>query len=559
MSHQSYFQPSQGQREDSEVQFASGSHASDIAPQAAPVSPSATARSPFAFIAPLLGIVIALLCVALALLALSAQKGLGDAYSARIYPAITVGGFSVGGMTQEEAVTFLQQQYARKIAILSTPEKQIVAPWSSLGVSIDAAEAARRAYNVGRAGSISERLHAWWNTRELRPFLAYDAAVASQYLQAHVSDLCDPPRNAGVLIQDGIATPTPSVPGCEVDVQATLTDLYSDMIREQSIPVHARQVYPVVADSNPAVDQINEWLTRPFTLQLWFDNNLVTRLVAPRERMSWMQASVEPNGLSANMNADAIGKFLSEVALELGPNADLRTDEAAGLVRAAMLRGDQSVWLVVPRQQIRYTVEAGDTFDRLADRFGIPSPRLVAANPDVQPNDLMVNQQIVIPAQSSMLPVTIQPDNLKHIEVDLATQQLYAYDGAKVELTATISSGIPKWRTLNGVYQVENKSDEAYNTLAHVRMPNWMTIYALDDPGSVSNGIHALPILQSGKRLWSGYLGKPVSFGCIVMNVQDSDFLYHWADVGTPIVIHGITPSSALNYDNLVEAQKVNE
>jgi hypothetical protein len=46
-----------------------------------------------------------------------------------------------------------------------------------------------------------------------------------------------------------------------------------------------------------------------------------------------------------------------------------------------------------------------------------------------------------------------------------------------------------------------------------------------------------------------------VSFGCIVMSVQDSDFLYKWADIGTPVVIHGTTPPSPLNYDNLVEAQ----
>src|SRR6266536_5471867 len=143
------------------------------------------------------------------------------------------------------------------------------------------------------------------------------------------------------------------------------------MIREQSIPVQTREVYPVITNVNPAVDQINEWLSRPFELHLWFNNSVITRTVAPRERMGWMQTSVEELGLVASMNADAIGHFLAEVALELGPNADLRCEEAAGLVHSAMLRGDHSAWLVVPRKQMSYTVEAGDSFDRLADRFGI--------------------------------------------------------------------------------------------------------------------------------------------------------------------------------------------
>jgi lipoprotein-anchoring transpeptidase ErfK/SrfK len=234
----------------------------------------------------------------------------------------------------------------------------------------------------------------------------------------------------------------------------------------------------------------------------------------------------------------------------------MQVDEAAGLVRSALARGDQSVWLTAPRKRVMHTVVPGDSFDRLSDQYGIPAPKLIAANPGVEQNTLVVGQQIVIPAQSSMLPVPLAPDNLKHIEIDLSTQRLYAYDGATVVLSATISSGIPKWRTLDGIFQVLSKEDEAYNTLAHVHMPNWLTIYDLAEPGSTSNGIHALPILQSGKRLWDGYLGKPVSFGCIVMGIKDSAFIYGWADVGTPVVIHGTTPPSPLNYDNLVQAQK---
>jgi hypothetical protein len=331
------------------------------------------------------------------------------------------------------------------------------------------------------------------------------------------------------------------------------------MIREHTSSVRSRQVYPVIIDSNPAVDQIKEWLARPFTLNLWYDNHLISRRVASRERMSWMQTSMETRGLVAHLNPDAISKFLAEVALELGPYADMRKEEAAAVVRAAMLRGDQSVWLVVPRKQFRYKVEAGDTFEALADRFGIPVARLVGANPDVQLNDGTTDQQIVIPSQNSMLPVMIQPDNLKHIEVNLASQQLLAYDGAQLALNTSISSGIPKWHTLQGLFQVKGKEAEVYNTQACVRIPNWLTLFDAGKTGNLSNAIHALPILPNGRLLWDGYLGKPASLGCVVMNPKDSEFLYQWADIGTPVAIHGATPPSTLRYDSLEEAQQVNE
>jgi len=65
-------------------------------------------------------------------------------------------------------------------------------------------------------------------------------------------------------------------------------------------------------------------------------------------------------------------------------------------------------------------------------------------------------------------------------------------------------------------------------------MPNWLGIYY---SGSLENGIHALPILSNGARLWAGYLGTPISFGCIVLAFQESQWLYDWADIGTTVEI----------------------
>jgi hypothetical protein len=65
-------------------------------------------------------------------------------------------------------------------------------------------------------------------------------------------------------------------------------------------------------------------------------------------------------------------------------------------------------------------------------------------------------------------------------------------------------------------------------------MPYWLGIYWA---GSLENGIHALPILPSGQRLWQGYLGTPVSYGCVILGTIEAQTLYNWAEVGTPVVI----------------------
>ena len=40
--------------------------------------------------------------------------------------------------------------------------------------------------------------------------------------------------------------------------------------------------------------------------------------------------------------------------------------------------------------------------------------------------------------------------------------------------------------------------------------------------GSLENGIHALPIMQNGATLWEGYLGVPISDGCVVLGTYES-------------------------------------
>ena len=53
----------------------------------------------------------------------------------------------------------------------------------------------------------------------------------------------------------------------------------------------------------------------------------------------------------------------------------------------------------------------------------------------------------------------------------------------------------------------------------------------------MENGFHALPINRRGGKLWAGLLGRPVSFGCIVLNDPDAATLFEWADMGTLVVI----------------------
>ena len=123
----------------------------------------------------------------------------------------------------------------------------------------------------------------------------------------------------------------------------------------------------------------------------------------------------------------------------------------------------------------------------------------------------------------------------KWIDVNLTTQRFRALRGDTVVYSFVTSTGEPERPTTPGRYEVLDKIPNAYSRFWNLWMPYWMCIYWA---GSSENGIHALPILKSGATLWAGFLGRRVSFGCVILDTNAAKIMYDWADIGTPVIIH---------------------
>ncbi len=134
---------------------------------------------------------------------------------------------------------------------------------------------------------------------------------------------------------------------------------------------------------------------------------------------------------------------------------------------------------------------------------------------------------------TEIVPVIDYPSGGKRIVIVISEQHLYAYEGTVLVYSFVASTGMNN-ATRAGTFSVLDKIPNAYGSTWNIWMPNWLGIYY---SGNLENGIHALPILSNGVRLWSGYLGRPISYGCIVLDVDESQMLYDWAEVGIPVEI----------------------
>ncbi len=121
----------------------------------------------------------------------------------------------------------------------------------------------------------------------------------------------------------------------------------------------------------------------------------------------------------------------------------------------------------------------------------------------------------------------------KYILVDISEQHMYVYENNALLYSFVASTGINN-ATRVGVFHVQSKIPNAYGATWNIWMPDWLGIYWA---GSLENGIHALPILPNGATLWEGYLGRPVSYGCVVLSTYNAQLLYNWAEIGTTVEI----------------------
>lgn len=119
----------------------------------------------------------------------------------------------------------------------------------------------------------------------------------------------------------------------------------------------------------------------------------------------------------------------------------------------------------------------------------------------------------------------------KRIEINTGAQELsYFLGGVRMD-KFLISSGKPSMPTPKGHFEIINKHPKAWSSYG-LWMPYWMGL------GTGRFGIHELPVWPNGYREGEDHLGKPVSHGCVRLGVGSAEFLYNWAEVGTPVFIY---------------------
>jgi lipoprotein-anchoring transpeptidase ErfK/SrfK len=92
--------------------------------------------------------------------------------------------------------------------------------------------------------------------------------------------------------------------------------------------------------------------------------------------------------------------------------------------------------------------------------------------------------------------------------------------------TTLISSGLPGTPTVVGTFAIQNKFGAQTMSGPGYYLPN--VPYVMYFYGSYA--IHG--------TYWHHNFGRPMSHGCVNISTPDAAWLYNWASIGTPVVVH---------------------
>ncbi len=493
----------------------------------------------------------AALAAALVMLTVAPPAILGGTYfffqlSERILPGTQVGDTNLGGKTQYQAAVELNRRWNMQgeivVGVVAARE---IRTWqfsaAELGLHLDPLKTAEIAYVQGRQGGvlaeidhiIKATLLGW----PLKPVVSFEASPALSSLEALSAQIDRPAKDVSLLFDGNDLVSVPGEPGYSLDIEKAMRILSADpggVLLAGYLPLQLQPVAPRVSDVSRAMEEARRLLASPLIIRGYdpitdehFEWQIQREVIA-----SWLVITTKDGELEAGIDQNRVEQYLASLSDSIGPDRWIDAQKYREKLAEAVQQAD-SFDLILNHKATTYVVRPGDSLTNIGWKLGIPYWKLLEANPGLNADKLLAGQELAVPSKDELLPLPVISD--KRIVISIGQQRLWAYRDGKLLKEHIISTGIDRSPTQPGVFQVQTHEINAYASVWDLYMPHFIGIYEAW-PGFL-NGIHGLPTLSNGQRLWANILGKPASYGCIILDLDAADWLYNWAENGVVVEI----------------------
>ncbi len=222
-----------------------------------------------------------------------------------------------------------------------------------------------------------------------------------------------------------------------------------------------------------------------------------------------------------NLNKKWDVKFVVDPANNLAYSRDEEKQQIRLMPRVDLAEGEKYFIKVY----VKYSKQASQEYRQIYETFFETKKTLPSEKWDRDPQ---------VKLQQAKENTKPQLTSGKYIDINLKQQIMVIFEDGKALDAYLISSGKRGMETEEGTFAICNKAEKPWSKKYSLFMPYWMALVP-----SGEFGIHELPEWPGGYKEGANHLGTPVSHGCVRLGVGSAKRVYEWAQIGTPVVIHG--------------------
>lgn len=424
-------------------------------------------------------------------------------YQDKILPGVAVQSVSVGGRSFSEAFQALSQnpvELKRLTSLIFKDEVQS-ATLSELGAQEDIKAELVEAYQVGRQKP-------YLANRHIPKKFKLNEEKLKQTVTRLFGELAEQPTNARLVIDQGRVKIEPSKSGHTYNWPAIGGQVLASLDQpDRPITIQTQKIDAPVLSAH-LIDwqaKIERLLERPLTMVI--DQEAIK---IPKEEIGqWLSIKQDSRPVSATINQASIEAYVDRLAKKYNAQAIPEISLEDG------------------------TIEQPGAKGRELKKAELVGSFLTALNEDKASLVTQVAfQEVPYRQKTKTRGYTAGLADGKYIEINLAEQTMYVFEGDNLISTYPVSTGKWSMPTPEGEFAINNKIEVAYSKRYNLYMPKWQSFI-----GS-KYGIHGLPYWASGYVEGEDHLGRPVSHGCVRLSHADAASLYDQVEVGTKVYIH---------------------
>ncbi len=425
-----------------------------------------------------------------------------------LFSRVDVGGTSVAGIKSGAALEKLVSSKAEdfRLTLVSPEGQKSTYKMSAMGIQANPAATVkdiRKAQN-----KFSQRIF-WWRPVVAKLNTTVSTSALDTFISQHARIVTQPAQNAGLSITDGAVKTTPAANGRQIGLNDANDALLNAArgLQSKTLQLQPTALKPTVTETSltSTKSRLEGILGQTITI------NIGSEAVKPsaQDIGQWITLTPTATGVDIGTDENKINEYLTNLAdsNSRSPQSQVVSDSTGKILTA----GSKGVTV-----------------------GGVESAASAIKNDVLSGKGMQTSLSVSYTDFKTISAPISTPISGRWIEVDLTAKRLYAYDNGSIANTFLISAGAPGTPTPTGRFSIYAKYRSQDMTGPNL---DGTTYYQPAVP-YVNYFTGAYAIHGNYWRPASYFGNIHSSHGCVGLPVDDSAWLYSWAPIGTPVVVH---------------------